>query len=177
MKVNIYKSKNKITYFLAKTLRTGKTTTTQNIEKIGTHSELLKKHPDPLAYCKELAKERTKQEKEYLKEKFTVVLDNSELIAKSKIPNKRSKNIGYFYLKYIYEKLNIKNFLRRLTKDSKIEYDPNNTFEYLVYSRILDPHSKTQSLEDFKNYYGYEKTNYQDIFKTMDIFPKYLELF
>lgn len=177
MKVNIYKSKNKITYFLAKTLRTGKTTTTQNIEKIGTYDELIKKYPDPLSYCKELAKKRTKQEKEYLKEKFSVVLDNSELIAKTRIPNKRSKNIGYFYLKYFYEKLNIKNMLRRLTSNKKIQYDPNNTFEYLVYSRILDPHSKYKSLQDFKNYYGYEKTNYQDIIKTMDIFPKYFEFF
>lgn len=78
MKVNIYKAKNKITYFLAKTIRNGKTTTTQNIEKIGTHDELLKIHPDPLIYCKELAKEKTKKEKEILEEKFKIILDNSD---------------------------------------------------------------------------------------------------
>ena len=81
------------------------------------------------------------------------------------------------FINEVIEKLNIKNMLRRLTSNKKIQYDPNNTFEYLVYSRILDPHSKYKSLQDFKNYYGYEKTNYQDIIKTMDIFPKYFEFF
>ena len=177
MKVNICKYKDNITYYLAKTIRKGKKITTKNFERIGTHQELLLKHPDPLKYCKEYAKEKTKAEKQDLLEKYTVYFKKQQFEPIQVDSNSELYNVGYFFLKYFYDKLKIKSFLGNLTKDSKIKYNPNTSFEYLVYSRILNPKSKRGSFGDFKNFYGKPESQFQDIFKTMDIFNIFLKDF
>ena len=66
--------------------------------------------------------------------------------------NSELLNIGYF-LNEIYKDLNLDQFFKEITADTKIEYNPDLTLKFLSFARILDPKSKLGTFDDFKNYY------------------------
>ena len=81
------------------------------------------------------------------------------------------KNIGYFFLQNIYEKLAIDDVLRKIKSDSKIEYDLNGITKMLVFGRILDPASKKKTFEN-RNKYLFPVTtcdDLNDVYKALDV--------
>lgn len=62
------------------------------------------------------------------------------------------KNIGYFLLDALYDKLGIYDVLNKHKSRTKIEYDLNGLAKLLVFGRVLCPDSK---LETFKKRQGY----------------------
>ena len=50
-------------------------------------------------------------------------------------------NIGYAYLKKIFQELNLNNLLKVKQRSTNIEYSLTKACELLTYSRILDPGS------------------------------------
>ena len=81
------------------------------------------------------------------------------------------KNIGYFFLNSIFEKLEINNVLNKIKSDSKIEYDLNGLTKLLVFGRILNPQSKKKTFEN-KDKYLFDITNSDDInqiYRTLDV--------
>ena len=51
------------TYYVQIGVRNGKKVTSKNIAKIGKHSELLKQHPDPLAFARSEIKRMNEEKK------------------------------------------------------------------------------------------------------------------
>ena len=139
----------------------GKKTTTKNIARIGKHSELLKIADDPLAYAKEQVKKYNEEAKKNNQVSLEIKIDFAEKIKASGalVSSSRQRNIGYFFLQYLYHELEIGSFFRRITADSKITFDPNLVNRFLTCSRILAPDSKlgthqhlAQSLKMRKNW-------------------------
>ncbi|MEG1892839.1 MAG: IS1634 family transposase [Bacilli bacterium] len=84
------------------------------------------------------------------------------------------KNIGYFFLESIYNKLGIYDLLREVKSNSKIEYDINGLTKLLVFNRILNPSSKKQCFESKENYLFPITTSndINDIYKALDVLDK-----
>lgn len=166
------KSKDPI-YYLAKTVRVNNKTRTKNIARIGKHSELLKMYSDPKEYAKNYVIEANQKNKKMLEDNFTVQLICKELQDEYRISQSKSYNIGYFYLKSILDKLNLRKFFRAITKDSKLEFSPLLATHFMTYARILDPKSKHGSFDDAKTYYGLEQIQLQHLYRTLDILAKH----
>ena len=129
----------------------------KTIEKIGYLDNFKEIYDDPIAHFKEIAKQRTNE-------------DVNELVIKNiknKIIDKNNskKNLGYIIPKKIYKKLGIYEFLKEKSSKLKIEYNLQDIFELLVYSRILFPNSKLSTFNHkdmyFENYNFSEKNMYR----------------
>ena len=148
-----------------------KKTTTKNVVRIGKHSELLKTTIDPLEYTKK----EVQRYNEELKNNQTVDLDfkfdfnekityQDDIVSKSKL-----LNIGYFFLQQIYHDLKIGSFFKSITKDVKIQFDPNQVNRFLTYSLILSPDSKLGTHKSLSDYYEQPDFGYEHILTTLDI--------
>lgn len=134
------------------------------------HSEFLKIIDAPLQYAKDEIK---KMNEEYRpgRFEFTISLDFNERIPSSDAlsTNSNTLNIGYLYLKDIYAKLNISDFFKSVTSDSKVTYDCNKICEFLTYARILDPTSKYGTYDRLDSYYEKLQIEYQHMIRFLDI--------
>lgn len=180
MKLNYDRKSKNPTYFVQIGIRNGKKVTTKNIERIGKHSELLKITDDPLAYAKNRVKELNKLVKE---EKIEINLsvdlneklkNNGEIISKSTV-----KNVGYLYIKNIYDQLGLDEYFKKITSDRKITFDLNEINMFLSISRILNPGSKLYNYSHQSNYYGDFNIEYQNIHRFLkelsDNYDSYIE--
>ena len=177
MKLNYDRNSKDPTYFIQMGVRNGKKTTTKNVARIGKHSELLKITDDPLAYAKEQVK---KYNEEYQKEKkvtLDIKIDFAEKIkACDETFSKSTRlNVGYFFLQHIYHDLKIGDFFSEITKDRKIEFDPNLVNRFLTYSRILDPDSKLGAAQSLNNYFERPDFDYVHILRTMDLMAEHYD--
>ena len=148
MKVQVSRSKNSCSYYIAKGFRDPKTkrTTTKIVEKLGTEEAIRKKigpDADIMQWCKMRADELDKQEKAKSR-KISVSYDPNTLI----VPSKRiSFNCGYLFLQSIYASLNLKKACIKIADKHRFSYDLNAILACLVYGRILEPTSKRATFE------------------------------
>ena len=151
-----YKNKIYLSFVQGYRDESGKTKQ-KTIEKIGYLEDLKKIYDDPIAHFKEIAKQRNAEEVNEL----VIKNINTKIIDES---NPR-KNLGYIIPKRIYKELGIYEFLKEKSSKLKIEYNLQDIFELLVYSRILFPNSKlsTYNHKDmyFENYNFSEKNMYR----------------
>jgi len=81
------------------------------------------------------------------------------------------KNIGYFFIENIFNKLGISEVIRRHKSDSKLDYDILGIAKLLVFGRILEPKSKRATFER-KDKYLFPVTVSKDIneiYKALDV--------
>lgn len=170
MKLNYDRKSNDPTYFVQKGYRNGNKTTTKNIARIGKHSELLKITDDPLAYAKEQVNKYNDEEK-HGKVTMEVKIDFAEKIKLSNdlVSSSTNLNIGYLFLQQLYHDLKIGSFIKSITKDSKITFDPNTVNRFLTFARILYPDSKLGTHQNLGHYYEKPSFDYVHILRTMDI--------
>ena len=171
MKIWYDKKSKDPSYFVQQGIRNGKKVTTKNIFKIGKHSELLAQgHADPLAYAKEVVEEYNKKMKSE-KVDLEITIDfNKKLIPSDNVASKSSLlNIGYFFLQDIYSKLNLKGFIKNITKDKKITYNLNDITRFLTFDRILNPKSKLAAVNNLEFFYEKPSFSHQNVLRGMDI--------
>ena len=102
----------------------------KTIENIGWLDELEKKFDDPIAHFKEIAKLKNKEVNE---DKTIEKIKNEKLLVSS-----HSRfNLGYIIPKKIYSELGLKSFFNSKQKALNIDYNLNDIFSILVFSRIL----------------------------------------
>lgn len=181
MKLNYDRKSKDPSYFVQQGIRNGKKVTTKNIFKIGKHSELLAQgHADPLEYAKQVVKEyneKMKFEKVYLE----ITIDFNKKLVPTNLVSSRSTsvNIGYFFLQSIYSKLKIKDFLDNVSKDRKYTYNINDINRFLIFDRILEPHSKLSTINNLHKYYENPQFSHQNVLRAMDVladnYDSYLE--
>ena len=171
MKIWYDKKSKDPSYFVQQGIRNGKKVTTKNIFKIGKHSELLAQgHADPLAYAKEVVEEYNKKMKSE-KVDLEITIDfNKKLIPSDNVASKSSLlNIGYFFLQDIYSKLNLKDFIKNITKDKKITYNLNDITRFLTFDRVLNPRSKLAAVNNLDFFYEKPSFSHQNVLRGMDI--------
>ena len=158
-------------YYVQHGFRNGNKTSTKTICRIGKHSELLKSgHKDPLAYAKSVVE---KYNEDYKNNKVEILLNfdyNQKLISSDNTYSKSTAlNIGYFFLQDIYSKLNLKDFIKNITKDKKITYNLNDITRFLTFDRILNPKSKLAAVNNLEFFYEKPSFSHQNVLRGMDI--------
>ena len=137
----------------------------RTIQKLGYLDDLKKEFKDPVSHFKEIAKQKTKDEvTEYtIKNLNTKIIDdgNSE------------KNLGYIIFKKIYNELNISSFLNDKNKKLKINYNLNDIFKLLVFSRILFPNSKLATYNNKEIFFDTFDFSEQDMYRSFDYLSSY----
>ena len=181
MKLNYDRKSKDPTYFIQQGIRNGKKVTTNNVKRIGKHSELLAITSDPLSYAKEQVALYNKEYKEGRVEvQFKIdfeekLISSGEIVSRSQL-----KNIGYFFLQEIYHNLHLKEFFDNVLAERKITYPCNDINRFLTYGRILDPCSKWGTYDKVDTYYGIENNfDYHHILRHLDVlcdnFDAYME--
>lgn len=172
MKVTTSKSKNSESFYIAKSFINNKgKSTSVNIRKLGTLTELLKEHgptrDDVMRWAKEEAKIETKKYKEGQKNKAVQLTFHSDKqIDYDKQVFYRG---GYLFLQKIYYMLNLDKTCRKLRDKYKFQYDINAILSDIIYARILEPSSKLSSFNVACEFL--EKPSYElhDIYRALDV--------
>lgn len=134
------------------------------IQKLGYLDDLEKEYDNPIEYFSKYAKE--------LETNLTYLLKNSKL-EKNK---SNLKNVGYLFIKKIYDELNLKHFFNSKQKNLKITYDLNKIFSLLVFSRILFPGSKKETFEKRNRFFEpFDDFELEDVYRSLDYFTLYKE--
>ena len=158
------------TYYGQQGVRVGKKVTSKNVKKFGKHSELLKLHPDPLAYVQE---EIRKYNEEYRvgRVSYTISADFNEKVPSSDKDASESTwvNIGYFFLQHLMKDLKLNSFFEEATSGSRIKFDCAAICRFLTYARILDPASKYSTWDRLVTYYEKPDIDYHQILRFMDV--------
>ena len=141
----------------------------KTVMSIGYLDELEKKHDDPIAYYKDIAKKMTEEVKEASK-LLTFNFTANETIDTSTVLR---KNLGFSVLSYFYHKLEINKFLINRQRHLNIKYSLNNIFQMLVYSRVIFPSSKKASYENMDNYFLDFNFHINHIYRALDYFNLY----
>ncbi len=140
----------------------------KTIEKLGYLDDLKKLYDDPITHFKELAKQKSNDEIN----EITIKNLNSKIIDNSS----KSKNLGYVVLKKIYDELGLKEFLNNKNKNLKVDYDLNEIFSLLVYSRILYPGSKKETFDNKDRFFEkFDSFSLKDLYRSLDYFNGYKE--
>ncbi len=137
----------------------------KNIETIGYLNDLKKIYDDPISHFREIAKQRSNEEINEL------VIKN--LKSKTIDENSSSKNLGYVILKNIYHELQLDKYLNEKQKKFKFNYNLNDIFQLLIYSRILYPASKNETYNNKDTFF--EKFNFslKDLYRSLDYFNSF----
>jgi len=139
----------------------------KTIEKLGYLDDLKKSYDDPIQHFKEVAKQRSNEEITEL----TIKNINTKKIDKENI----EKNLGYSILKIIYKELGINNFFKTKQKKLKIDYNLNDIFSLLVFSRILYPASKKETFENKNIYFDKFDFSEDDLYRSLTYIKEYKE--
>ena len=168
MRLQITRSKNSCTYYVAKSFRTleGKYSS-KIVEKLGSLDDLIERFgpEDPEGAAKAYVAELGKQERE-TREKVRFELSPGKLI---KNGEKNSFNVGYLFLQNLYHKLGLDKICNKISNKHKVEFDLNEILKLLVYTRILYPGSKQSSLEDAKNFVEQPSVELHQIYRGLSL--------
>ena len=137
----------------------------KNIETIGYLEDLKKVYTDPISHFKEIAKQRTNEQINEL-----VIKNLSSKIIDS---NSMTKNLGYIALKKIYNELDLNSFFKSKQSKLNIEYDLNDIFQLLTYSRIMYPGSKKETYENKNIFFDNFDFTLKDMYRSLDYFNSY----
>lgn len=138
------------------------------IKKLGYLHDLEKKIDDPISYYKK------EVEKMKLEETYNIPsnLDKEELLEN----NNELLNIGYIFIKLIYEELGLTNFFKDKNNTIKANYDLNKIFSLLIFSRILYPGSKKETFEGRNKFFEpFDNFTLKDLYRSLDYFTNYKE--
>ncbi|MEG1506920.1 MAG: IS1634 family transposase [Bacilli bacterium] len=113
-------------------------------KKLGFLDNLKKQFDDPISHYK-LEVEQLKKE---FNSKVTTTFDTNQ----DNDFNDDTFNVGYSYLKKIFQELGINNVLKAKQYSSNIEYSLTKACELFAYSRIINPGSIKYAFEH-KNYF------------------------
>lgn len=135
----------------------------KTIKKIGNWEDLIKLYDDPIEYFNKKAKDEEKNLNDELLIKLSETIDEDNNI----------KNLGYIAFKKIYNELDLNTFFK--TKQSKlnVEYDLNDIFQLLTYSRIMYPGSKKETYENKNIFFDNFDFSLKDMYRSLDYFNSY----
>ena len=108
--------------------------------------------------------------------------NNEELLKKEFNPNKRISsgikrkfNVGYLFLKKIYNQLNIKSICNTIQDKYKFQFDLNEILSYLVFARIIYPSSKLETFKQCHNFIEPPKFKLHDEYRALSYIAKNMD--
>lgn len=178
MKVMTTKSKNSESFYIAKSYinNQGKSTS-KIIRKLGTLAELsaaLNTDRDGvLAWAKEQAKiETDKYKKENEDAVVMIPFHSNRLMA---YDQKKLFSGGYLFLQSIYYELKMDSICRKIRNRHKYKYDLNAILSDLIYTRVLEPSSKSSSYKAAKRFLEPPSYELHDVYRALSVLAQELD--
>ena len=161
------KNKNSTTYRVVKTIRVDGKNKTLPIKTFGSDRYICETYgvTDAKAWAKEQVKLMNEAE---LEESISF---NIELNPSLDLPfNTQTRfNGGYLFLQDIYYELGLDKICRAISGRHSYNYDLNNIFSRLIYTRILFPSSKKNSFEESKRFIEQPSFELHDIYRALSV--------
>ena len=172
MRLKVSKSKNATLFYVIKDYTTldGKRTT-KIFEKLGNQEQVEERFGkyDTISKVKEYIKNLNEEDKE-------------ELLRREYNPNKRIAagikrefNIGYLFLKKLYNELNIKDICDNISSKYQFHFDLNEILSYLIYARIIYPSSKLETYKQCQNFIESPKFKLHDEYRALSYIAKNMD--
>lgn len=105
-----------------------------------------------------------------------------EIVKKEFNPNKRISpgvkrkfNVGYLFLKKIYNQLNMKTICNSIQDKYKFQFDLNEILSYLVFARIIYPSSKLETFKQCHNFIEQPKFKLHDEYRALSYIAKNMD--
>ena len=170
MRLQIVKSKNAQSFYIVKSTYIKGKRSNKVVEKLGTLDELkLKlKNEDPYIWAKKYVEELNKQEKEGNR-KITIKYSTNKIIDKN---NNINFNVGYIFLEKLYYDLKLNETCKKISDEYRIKYDLNKILQDLIYTRIIEPCSKSSSFEVAKKFIEQPDYELHDIYRALEVIAK-----
>jgi Transposase len=170
MKVQISRSKNSESLYIAQSIRIGKKTTTKNYKKLGTIEEVrvLAGDMDPYEWAKQQAAYYTELENQN-KKQIELSLSNHTLVKKG---SQRQYNVGYLFLKKLYYELHLDKLCKSISDKYKFKYDLNAILSALIYARIIYPSSKLSTFESCQKLLEQQNFDLHHIYRALEVLAK-----
>jgi len=146
---------------------------TRNIETFGYVEDLVSDEiPDPIAYYKEIVKQREQQRLDSLKE------DTRPRAFQETV----EKNIGHFLISSLIDELGVKKDVDLLASVTQFRFSVYDMIKQLIASRIVAPCSKSKTVSSvFPLLYGSKEISEDQVYDGLSFigenYRKYIELF
>ena len=129
------------------------------IKNYGFIEDLATEHENPIAFLN--------SELDRLKKEFTTKVTVTFNINKYNNFDDDTFNIGYAYLKNIFQELKISNVLKNKEYSTNIEYSLPETCELLTYSRILNPGSIKYTYDHKNQFFEPFDLSLDDLYRSL----------
>lgn len=166
MRLSIVKSPNAIQYYIIESYRTeaGKNTS-RIVRKLGSHDELLKEHPDPEAWARNVVEEMNRE----IAESKQVIMVPFSPSTKLEMNEQHLYSGGYLFLQKLFYQLHLDYICKQISKRRGFQYNLSEILSHLVYSRIMNPASKLATYDYAQSFL--EKPNYEleDVYRALEV--------
>ena len=164
MRLNIRTKNNYSYYTIIKdyTNLSGKRTTTV-FEKLGNQQQVEERFGkvNTIENIKKYIEQLNNENKEEI---INVQFNPNKTIEKN---IKKRFNIGYIFLKKIYNELKINDICKEIQNKYQFKFDLNNILENLVYARIIYPSSKLETFKQCQNFLEQPKFQLHDEYRSL----------
>ena len=175
MRVTTSKSKNSESFYITKsyTNAQGKSTST-TIKKLGTLAELSQRlgtdRDGVMAWAKEQARIETEKYKRETEDAVVTIPFHSNRL----MDYNRQKLFtgGYLFLQSFYYGLKMDSICRKISSRYQFKYDLNAILSDLIYTRVLEPSSKTSSFKAAKQFLETPTYELHDVYRALSILAK-----
>lgn len=158
-------------YFYESFYKQDKKTSSRMVEALGRLDELQLIYPDPVAHFKQVAKERSLNKKQANNLSIKIDLNASLPLNESNL-----KNVGYGIIKQLYLELELDRFWKWKTKGRQFQFDVEQIFRLLVFSRVLYPASKKKTYDNRAIFFeGFEGFSLDAIYDALDVYAEHQE--
>lgn len=178
MRVTTSKSKNSESFYITKsyTNAQGKSTS-KTIRKLGTLAELSKRlgtdRDGVMAWAKEEARLETLKYKSETEDAVVMVPFHSNKLMDCN--RKKFFAGGYLFLQSVYYGLKMDSICTKIRNRYKFEYDLNAILSDLIYTRVLEPSSKSASFTAAKQFLEAPAYQLHDIYRALSVLAKELD--
>lgn len=165
MRLSKSKSKNTTLFYIIKDYTKNGKRSTKIVHKIGNLEEVeqMSGNQDYREWLKDYVK-KYNDEHSSKKEIITIKKNSSKTI---QFNTNASFNIGYLFLKKIYNELKIKDICKEIENKYQFKFDLNEILSYLVFARIIYPSSKLETYKQCQNFIEQPKFKLHDEYRAL----------
>lgn len=172
MKLNISKSKNSESFYIARSYINNKGVSTSTIvRKLGTLDGLIVEHgptrDDVIAWAKNEVKLETEKYKKEQETKAVPITFHAD--RKLDYGQQKFFQGGYLFVQSIYYGLQLDKTCRKIKSRHKYQFDLNAILSDLIYNRILDPHSKASAYLAAQKFLEPPTYELHDVYRALSI--------
>lgn len=178
MRVTTSRSKNSESFYITQsyTNAQGKSTS-KTIRKLGTLAELSKRlntdRDGVMAWANEQARLETVRYKSEKEDALVMVPFHSNKLMDYHI--QKLFTGGYLFLQSVYYGLKMDSICRKIKTRYKFEYDLNAVLSDLIYTRVLEPSSKSSSFRAAKKFLEPPTYELHDVYRALSVLAKEMD--